>query len=271
MFDFDRALLGTNRGEGEWSVDIPDGWDFFGIPNGGLLMAMVAGLIGPPTGHPDPVSVTAHFLSRAQAGPATVEGEVLRSGRRLGTASGRLVQKDRVVAHVLAAFGDLARRERGVAYEAGLPPLPAVDNCLPDDAFPGAPAIFDRVGIRFHPDHLGFASGVKHGRPEIGGWMRFRDGRPVDPLAMLLLADAHPPAILNSPEISFGWVPTVELTVHVHKRPHEGLIGGWFDVQHISGGFLEEDGVLWDEHGDLVAVARQIAMVPRPTGEGPAH
>jgi acyl-CoA thioesterase len=264
LHEFDTALSTRPVTDGRWEAVIPDGWDFFGIPNGGLLMSLVAGTLGPLTGHPDPVTVTAHFAARAEAGEAVVEGEVLRAGRTLGTASGRIVQHDRVVAHVLATFGDLEAREGGVVYEAGLPELPPRDACLPDEPFPGAPAIFDRVGIRFHPEHTGFFSGDKPGRPEIGGWMRFRDGRQPDPLAMLLFTDAHPPAVLNAPEVSFGWVPTIELTVHVHKRPRPGWIGGWFETSHISGGFLEEEGLLWDEDGDLVAVSRQMAMVPRP-------
>jgi acyl-CoA thioesterase len=264
MSEFDWAVTTRPAGEGRWHAEIPDGWDFFGIPNGGLLMSLVAGTLGPPTGHPDPVTVTAHYAAQAQAGPAVVEGEVLRAGRTLGTASGRIVQNDRVVAHVLATFGNLEAREVGVVYEAGLPDLPPPDACLADDAFPGAPAIFDRVGIRLHPDHAGFVTGDKHGRAEIGGWMRFRDGRHPDPLAMLLFTDAHPPAVFNAPEISLGWVPTIELTVHLHKRPQPGWIGSWFETSHVKGGFLEEDGLLWDEDGDLVAVSRQMAMVPRP-------
>ena len=263
-YEFDTAIATRPTGEGFWEATIPDGWDFFGIPNGGLLMCLVAGTLGPLTGHPDPVTVTAHYTARAEAGPARIEGEVLRAGRTLGTASGRIVQNDRVVAHVLATFGDLDAREGDTVYEAGLPDLPPLDGCLPDDAFPGAPAIFDRVGIRFHPDHVGFISGEKHGRAELGGWMRFRDGRPPDPLGMLLFTDAHPPAIFNAPDVSFGWPPTIELTVHVHKRPRPGWIGGWFETRHINGGFLEEDGLLWDADGDLVAVSRQMAMLPRP-------
>ncbi len=57
-------------------------------------------------------------------------------------------------------------------------------------------------------------------------------------------------------------MPTIELTVHVHKRPVPGWIGASFRTDHINAGFLEEDGVLWDELGDVVALSRQIAVVP---------
>ena len=255
-YEFDQAIAAEPAGPGRWNAPIPDGWDSCGIPNGGLLMSVVAGTRGPVTGHPDPV--TAHYTAPAAPGMAELHGEVLRSGRRLGTAGGRIIQNERVVAHVLATFGDLEARQQGVVHETDLPKLPPVDGCLDNDAMPGAPPIFDKVGIRFHPDHLGFASGTT-----LGGWMRFRDGRPPDPLAMLLFTDAHPPSVFNAPDVAFGSVPTIELPVHIHKRPYAGWIGGWFTTRHINGGFLEEDGVLWDGAGDLVAVSRRMAMLPR--------
>ena len=265
MFEFDAALQAEASGEGSWKTTVPAGWDFAGFPNGGLLMAMLASSLGPLTGHPDPVTVTAHYTAPAVPGVAEMHGELLRTGRRLGTASGRLIQEGRVVAHALGTFGDLAERDGQMHYDSGLPALPPVEDCLGGESATHfeLPPIFDKVEIRFHPDHVGFATGSKHGHAEVGGWMRFQDGRPADPLAMLLFTDAHPPSVFNAPDLPIAWVPTIELTVHVHKRPAPGWIGAWFTTNHINGGFLEEDGVLWDETGDLVAVSRQIAIVPR--------
>lgn len=264
-YEFDEAMAAEPTGEGRWKTTVPGGWDFAGFPNGGLLMAMLAGPLGQLTGHPDPVTVTAHYTAPAVPGIAEVQGELLRTGRRLGTASGRLIQEGRVIVHVLGTFGDVSVREGDVKYEAGLPDLPPIQECI-GRAEAGEiqfPPIFDKVEMRFHPDHLGFATGDKHGAAEVGGWMRFTDGRPADPLAMLLFTDAHPPSVFNAPDLPVAWVPTIELTVHVHTRPAPGWVAGWFTTNHINGGFLEEDGVLWDETGALVAVSRQIAMVPR--------
>jgi hypothetical protein len=163
-------------------------------------MAMLANALGPATGHPDPVTVTTHFTGPAAPGPAEIHTEVLRTGRRFGTAGGRLLQDGRAVAHALGTFGHLATADDGPTYESGLPDLPPIDDCIAglDPAGVFVPRIFDKVDIRFHPDHLGFVTGQKQGPPELAGWMRLRDGRPPDPLSMLLLADAHPPSVLNA-------------------------------------------------------------------------
>ena len=55
-------------------------------------------------------------------------------------------------------------------------------------------------------------TGDKSGIAETAGWLSFSDGRPIDSLALLLVADAFPPAVFNL-ELDAGWVPTVEMTV----------------------------------------------------------
>jgi len=74
---------------------------------------------------------------------------------------------------------------------------------------------------------LGSILGKPYGRSEMGGWAKFADGRPVDTLALPLLADSFPPPIFNA-GIPLKWVPTIGLTAHIHKRPAPGWIGEWF-------------------------------------------
>ena len=92
----------------------------------------------------------------------------------------------------------------------------------------------------------------------MAAWLRSATGHPVDPLFLLCVADALPPVTvdLGIP----GWVPTVELTVHLRAVPADG----WLRVVHrarlVAGGWLDEDCEVWDSPGRLVAQARQLAV-----------
>ncbi len=266
-YEFDRATAVEQTAAAAWRATIAAGWDVGGIANGGYLMALIARAIGPLTGHPDPVTVTVHYTAPVRSGPVEIEGQLLRKGRRLGTARGELRQDGRVVAYALGTFGDLTMAGEGLRHEAGLPELPAVDRCVRHTDGPEAfaPPIADKVELRLDPAHVGFATGEPHGTAEIAGWARFVDGRPMDTLGALLVADAFPPPVFNA-GLPIAWVPTIELTVHVHKRPVPGWIGAAFRTDHINAGFLEEDGILWDESREVVALSRQIAAVPTGTG-----
>src|SRR6185295_14356730 len=59
-------------------------------------------------------------------------------------------------------------------------------------------------------------------RAETRGWIRFADRRPMDTHCLGLIADAFPPAVFNVTEP--GWVPTLELTVHVRARPSSATL-----------------------------------------------
>lgn len=263
--EFDRAVALQRVGDGQWQAEIQDGWDFAGTPNGGYLLSIAVGALIELTGRPDPIAITAHYLSPAQPGAAELDGEMVKAGRRHATARAVLRQNGRVVAQLLGTFGDLSELPAsGIRHQAELPDLPPPESCVAPAVSPGGfvpPPITERVETRLNPAHAGFAVGRPHGRAEMGGWARFTDARPVDTHALPLLADCFPPPIFNC-GIALVSVPTIELTVHVYKRPAPGWLGEWFTTDHVAGGYLEEDGVIWDQTGDVVAVSRQMAILP---------
>jgi acyl-CoA thioesterase len=79
---------------------------------------------------------------------------------------------------------------------------------------------------------------------------------------LLLVADAFPPAVFNTP-LPLAWTPTIEMTTHIRATKVKGWLRCQFSTRFVTGGYLEEDGEIWDESGRLVAQSRQLALLPR--------
>ena len=244
-------------------------------PNGGYLLALaVAALQRALPGQPDPLSVSVHYLRPGLAGqPCHIHTELLRSGRSLSTLRATLVQDGSARLELLAAMGDLGDPgDRGQGDAAApqlalpLPDLPPPEQCVGRSAEAQGVdlPILQRLDIRLHPDQ---ARPGAAGQARVSGWIRLRDGRPPDALACLLFADAFPPAVFGLLGM-VGWVPTVELTVHLRARPAPGWVRGAFWSQDLVDGRIIEDGALWDSSGRLLLQVRQLALV-RGTGAQP--
>ena len=278
-----RATAVEPAGEGSWRGEVVAGWDIAGNANGGYLLAIAARAASEATGRPDPVSVTAHYLAPAKPGPVTIETRVLKEGRRFATASAMLSSVERPLVSILGSFGDLQPGRATERLESGPPDLPPPEECVlvePTDegalidrgssqgesinvpsTFP--PPFVGRIELRLHPDHVRF--GGLPGMPRVRGWFRLLDDEPIDTLALLVAVDAFPPTIFFA-NLPVAWVPTLELTTHVRARPAPGWLRCSFTTRFITGGFLEEDGEVWDSTGRLVAQSRQLALLPREEG-----
>lgn len=259
MSEFDDA---THVGS-DGTCAIHDGWDIGGNANGGYLLALAANGLRQIAGRPDPVTVTAHYLAPGTPGPAVVTGEVVKAGKRFTTVSGSLRSGDRTVLQVLAMFGDQGGPLGDLVVVEAPPDLPPMEDCSPRTAHGAFPVpLMARLDVRLRPGDTGFVSGAKSGVAEMAGWFAFADGRPIDTLGLLLIADAFPPAVFNL-DMPPGWVPTIEFTVHLRARPAPGPVRCLFRTRYVHSGMLEEDGEVWDSGGVLVAQSRQLALLPR--------
>lgn len=252
-----------------FTADVPAGWDIAGATNGGYLTALVASAVIEVLGADDPVTVTVHFFTPVRPGPVVVEVDELRRGRSLSTAAARLRDAEgRLLLAALATVGVLPSMAEvphgGPAMLSGGPPeLDPVEDCLliePTDTFP--PPFMGHVRLRLPRSSAGFAMGRPGGRAEMRGWFSLPDDEPVTSLAALMAADAFPPPVFNS-ALPIAWTPTVELTVQLRARPSGGPLRCAFRTRFVQGRFLEADGELWDTDGTLVALSRQLALVPR--------
>lgn len=261
-FEFDEDTAVTSLGGGAFAGQLSPRWNVGDKPNGGYLLAVALRAAAEELPLPHPFTATAHYLRPASPGPVNVDVEVVRAGRSLATADVRLYQSDAEVIRVLTTFGDLSRLDGPTNLQAGPPELPPVDECvrgrgtLPDG---GAVAIGDRFDVAMHPETLGWLRGAPTGRAQVGGWIRFVDGREVDPLALTLIVDAMPPGVFDLG--AMGWVPTIELTVHVRAMPADGWLRMWSTTRFLQNGYLEEDVEIWDSQDQLVAQSRQLARL----------
>lgn len=273
IFEFDTDTALRSAGDGRYTGTLTDRWDVGDIPNGGYALAVATRALASELAHPDPLTVTGHYLRPAVHGPVVVDVETVRAGRTLTTGAACLMQDGRERLRVLATFGDLDA-VRGPTHLGGVPPeLPPPERCVDargarSGAFP-IPRVHRRVDMRFHPGTPGWAHGTPSGTPELTAWLRLADGRPVDVLALPLLVDCFPPPIFELGVI--GWIPTIELTVHVRARPAPDWLRCAVRTRFVQDGLLDEEIEIWDAADRLVALGRQLAMVPPGIGDdGPA-
>jgi hypothetical protein len=240
--------------------------------NGGLQLAVLGEALRRSLGaggHPDPLAMSAYYLSACVAGPVRVVVDPVRSGRSLTTAQASLLQTaadggDVERVRVLATYGDLGALPDDVSTSATPPDLPTLEECVSADTpAPGAPDLpfLHRFDMRLDPATVGWALGKPSRRGVIQGWLRMADGREPDPLMLLLAVDALPPVTFDMGLT--GWAPTLELSVHVRARPAPGWLRVRVSTSNLAGGLFEEDAEVWDEAGRLVAQSRQLARTPR--------
>ena len=246
-----------------YDADIVPGWDILGNANGGYLMALGARAMADAS-RPHPVSVTAHFLSPGKAGPITIHPEILKAGRSFSTVRATVKSPDKTLIELLGSFGEVENVDGAVRVDAQPPELPAPEDCVlivpHERGFP--PPLMGQVEMRLHPDDASLFEGRPSGEPLVRGWVRFKEDEPVDAFGLILIADAFPPTVFNA-NLPVAWVPTLEMTTQIRGIPEPGWLRCKFSTRFITGGVLEEDGEIWDKSGRLVALSRQLALMPR--------
>lgn len=264
---FDRETAVAAADDGVWVAHVVDGYNIGENPNGGYLMAIVLralraelGRIDPSLDQPDPLTLTAHFLRPGLANAdAEIGTEILKLGRSITTGRATLRQEGKVRVELLAGFGNLTTGANDHLVSIPAPNLPPPEDCVDRAELVQGVSLplLSRVEVRVPADHVELGTG---GAATMAGWIRFADGRPVDSLALALFADAYPPSLFTTLG-TIGWVPTLEMTVQIRRRPADGWIKATFETDDLAGGRLIESGALWDRDGELVARCRQLGML----------
>ncbi len=241
-----------------WSGALTSNWSIGPVPNGGYSAAVALRALLAHTERESPWSLTTHYY-RPTIGDTDVEvrTEILRRGRTTTHADAVLIQDDKTRLRCVGVFGDVPAGD--VLFGSTPPPIPRPEDCPErDPAAQGLDmSLLQSLEVRLHSET---PRPVDGSTVRVDGWVRFRDGRPNDALALCLFADTFPPAIVSAlPET--GWVPTIEMTTHIRAAAAPGWIRGQITTSNVHDGYLIEDVRLWDSAGTLVVDARQLALL----------
>ncbi|TDF41626.1 thioesterase family protein [Alteromonadaceae bacterium M269] len=194
--------------------------------------------------------------------PIAFEVEVLREGKNVTQASGRIIQGKNICLQGHACFG--ADRESKIS-------VPNTDNhqmVLPKKAkfLPQIPKVTPKflknIDLAIDQGGLPF-TGRK--TSHIHGWMRFKQPpMQIHDTHLIALIDAWPPTVLQmmkwpAPASSMSW--NIDF---IHPK-NAIAPTDWFayqaDTRKASGGYAHTEANIWDSSGDLIAISRQTVTV----------
>jgi acyl-CoA thioesterase len=268
-FDRDTAVE-LERSEGSerrFAAEVSAGWRAGRGPHGGYLAAMLLRALSETVDDDarTPRSLTIHYARAPKPGPVAIHTVLGRAGRSLSTLSARMEQDGSIVALALAAFS--------VPWSA--PEI--LDLSMPEVAPPeptreagtllryGAPQFTSHLVLQPRMGAMPFSATEQP--MEVGGWLGLAEPRPIDALSLAFFSDAlfSPPFVrFSEPATS----PTIDLTIHfrtslgglAERDPNE-LCLARFRTGVVHEGFFEEDGVIWDADGNVLAQSRQLAII----------
>jgi len=258
LHQFDKDILLKSENSGSYAGHIAGTWSINGVPNGGYLMAILANAMLQSSRMTATPTITANFLSRCEPGEATVLIERMSGSRQFDRFQARLNQSGKERIRAFGTFADEHNECVLECYESKPPEIAALEKCVPVPEMPGY-TLFANMDIRLDPGCTGWFFGDLSDRSEIKGWIQFKEERPFDALSILLIADSFPPAVLSSQGM-VAWVPTLEFSVNIRNLPATPWLRCVFRTRFITCGLLEEDGEIWDQSGELIAISRQIAQ-----------
>ncbi len=249
--------------DGGWVTVPTSDWNIGENANGGYALSSALRAAGAEVGHPDPLSVTTHFLRPLQPDgtAAEIDVEIVKQGRSTSVVRSTLRHRGRETLTLLAVFGDLSVPASSAPGSLTIerPAIPTPDECLDRSKLEQGVdlPILGRLDVRIHPERARHAASDD---AVVEGWIRLSDGSPPSVAALVLFADAFPPSLF--PKFGrVGWVPTVELTVHVRRRPAAGWTQARFECDDLAEGRMIETGTLWDSTGAVVARSRQLGLL----------
>lgn len=258
MYLFDQDISLTKGKPHAFKTEISNNWSINGNPNGGYLLAIIANAMIQESSMGSIVICTATYLSKTLPGPADLAVENIGQTAHFDRWQSKLIQDGKEKIRAIGTFSNIENNRGQKRYEKTPPDLAPKKDCIRIPPM-GTYTVYENMDVRLDPDCAGWFSGSLTDTSEHKGWIKFQDDRPFDALSLLLSMDAFPPPVFSSQGM-IAWVPTIEFSVNIRNIPATPWLRCIFRTRFINNGILEEDGELWDETGELVAISRQIAQ-----------
>lgn len=208
-------------------------------------------------------SLNTHFIGPIQADKEFhITIEILREGKNVIQVVGRLIQDSKVALMSQACFG-MARQSKilianNVQHQMDYPKKPKFT--------PHIPKVTPKFLVHFD------LAQTKGGWPftgkkesDVQGWMRFKEQpKDISDAHLIALIDIWPPTVLQM----LRW-PAMASTMSWNLEfihPHQKMSGSdWFAYQaqtrQAADGYAHTEANVWDKHGSLVAISRQVVTV----------
>lgn len=225
--------------------------------------------------HPDsadmfPIAASTDFLGAPDPGEVEFEVRIRKTGRQICLIDADLVQGGRCLVHSTFTLGHLDAGDPAYRREVvgDMPAEPSADAIWyePDSPMGRLVHVAQGASVAIDPTWARFLA-REQGTPRLRLWIRPRAGDESDPdvaaYFAMMAGDMSPPVPANLLGHT-GWAPTVQLTTYLRRRPAPGWLRIIATAQEIGGRMFDEDQVVLDSTGAVVAQTRQLALIPLP-------
>jgi len=210
-----------------------------------------------------PVAVSASFLWAPDPGPMLLTTFIRKRGRQISVVDVELTQGDRPAVHAVVNLGE-PEHEAAPLLSANpvlelMSPEPPGDIAPIGPGHPLAGLVHLGEGCDVRPMLSTLAPSTSGRPPVIQMWARPRGVAP-DALFALMCGDLSAPVTFAVDRT--GWAPTIQLTAFLRGLPADGWLRVICTCVEIGQDWFDEDHIVVDQTGRIVAQSRQLAMVP---------
>ncbi|MGV9410247.1 thioesterase family protein [Nocardia sp. NPDC003693] len=269
-------LASDDPGIGRYAGVIEDIWTIGKKLHGGTMVAGSAAAAtawlrrtAPEQAAMFPISASTDFLGAPDPGEVEYEVRTRKIGRQICLIDASLIQNGRTLVHTAFTFSHLdddAAPAFTADHAGDMPAEPDAGAMGYDGDSPMGKIVHVAQGssVAIDTKWARFLAG-ETAEPRLRLWIRPREGDEQLPdvaaFFAMMAADMSPPVPMNLGH--FGWAPTVQMTTYLRRRPAPGWLRVIAHAREVGGRMFDEDQLVIDSTGAIVAQSRQLALIPQ--------